>query len=101
MSQFSKTLLLIMWLFGFILLLHYKGFPAIPTPNPEAIADETFQPVLAVVWGIVGYLFNALWFSWLVVLAAKIIRVLVYTALHPEELVAALASSKAQKEAAQ
>lgn len=100
MSQFSQTLLLIGWIFGFILLLDYKGFPTIPAPNPQAIADVTFQPVLAVIWGIVRYLFDALWFSWLVVLAAKIIRVMVYAASHPEEMIVAFLPRKNRGDAA-
>ncbi|GHG21351.1 hypothetical protein GCM10017784_11030 [Deinococcus indicus] len=101
MSQFSKALLLIGWMLGFVLLLYYKGSPTIPAPNPQAIADVTFQPFLAVVWGIVRYLFDALWFSLLVVFAVKIVRVMIQAASHPEETIAAFFPSKAPKEGVQ
>lgn len=83
MSQLSRIVLIAASLFGLIYMFYMKGLPVPPAPNPAAFMDVVLQPLLAVMWGLIGYLLNAVGFGILVTLAFKVVRVLVSFIANP------------------
>lgn len=90
MSLFSRVVLIMATVIALGLLLAAKGLPAAPPPDPKAITDVVLQPVLAVIWGLVGYLGSAVFFGAIVTVAVKVVRMLVSFVVNPSETVEAV-----------
>lgn len=77
MNKFFQAIFGLATMFAFLFLLHGKGLPR-PAPDvKDTVTDALFQPILAAMWGIVGYFINALIFGLLVSLATRLVYFLV------------------------